>query len=346
MNSRLAIKQGFIGVIAIVLGGCMVAPSAGATSSFHFPTDTIAATKKLHDQTGIWTADLYANRVDTNNLHLGRGANNPVWSPDGRIMAYCKDSKVYVSNKNGHDSRLLSQVKGYKDSDPVWSADGATIAFTRTAANGRSAVYVVKVANAKETNISGWSRDTNYRSPSWSPGGDRLAYETYSGAAGQLVIKTIKTGGVSVVTDLSEVTTSADVAWSPNGKKILFKDSSNEIYTIWPDGSHRAVISDGDSYQASWSPSGDRMVFIEDPGDDSISISEKDGTVVWLPIQKGDYDELAYPVWSADEDKIAFTMIKTDPGQRREDLFVLDLKGGTTQPKRVLKNVVGRADWR
>jgi len=342
----MSIKKAIVGSIIVVLGGVLLVPSVEATSSFHFPTDTLAITKKQGTTTSIWKADIYGHRIDADSLYLGKGAHSSAWSPDGRKLAYVKNDQLYVASKNSEGRQLLHSPKGYQDSYPVWSPDGSKLVFVRTANDGRQAIYTATLHGAKTTNVSGWSDDTSYRSPSWSPQGDKLVYEQYSDSAARLLIKTLKTGDQTILTELSDVTTSSDVSWSPSGKKILYKDSSNETYTIWPDGSHRSVISDGDSYQASWSPSGDRIVFLEDPGDVSLSISEKDGTVVWLPIQKGNYAELANPTWSSDEDKIAFTMARTEGGRRSEDLFVLDLKGDTVQPLRVMKNVIGRADWR
>ena len=342
MRVKVAIISG---VIIALLGGMTIVPSVGATSSFHFSNDVIAFTKKQGGMTAIWNATVYDHKVDVDNLHLGRGAHSPSWSPDGRQLVYVKDDHLYVS-QGGRYHRPLPTTKGYSDGSPVWSPDGSKIAFVRTSTNGRQAIYTVAIRSAKTTNISGWSNDDNFRSPSWSPEEDKMVYEAYSGAAARLVIKDLKTNEQSTLTELSDVTALSEVSWSPNGKKILYKDSANETYTIWPDGSHRSVISDGDSYQASWSPSGDRMVFIEDPGEGSLSISEKDGTVVWLPIQIGEYDELAYPTWSPDEDEIAFTMIKDDDGARRSDLFMIDLKGDSTKPRLIAKGVQGRTSWR
>lgn len=342
----MGIKKTIVGGTIVLLSGVLMTPLVGATSSFHFSTDTLVLTKKQGATSAIWKADVYGRRVDTDSLHLGKGAHSPVWSPDGSQLAYVKNDLLYVVDKNGADRRPLIAVKGYRDSNPAWSPDGSKIAFVCTSiTSGRQAVYTVNVHGVKTTNISGWSDDNSYRSPSWSPESDRIVYEEYSDTAARLIIKTLKTGEQTVLTELSDVTLSSEASWSPSGKKILYKDSSNETYTIWPDGSHRSVISDGDSYQASWSPRGDRIVFLEDPSDASLSISEKDGTVIWLPIQKGEYDEVAYPVWSPDEDKIAFTMVK-DNNQRSEDLFILDLKRDVIQPMRVMKNVIGRADWR
>ena len=99
---------------------------------------------------------------------------------------------------------------------------------------------------------------------------------------------------------LSDVIASSKVAWSPNGKKLLFNDSDGQVYTIWADGTHRAVISDVDSYSAAWSPDGTRIAFLEDFSGESISISEPDGSIRYVSLELGDYVRVDSPVWSPD----------------------------------------------
>jgi Tol biopolymer transport system component len=56
--------------------------------------------------------------------------------------------------------------------------------------------------------------------------------------------------------------------WSPNGKSIAFtclrkKDLDNEVYSINLDGSGlKKLTSDGDVYQSSWSPLGDKIAYV------------------------------------------------------------------------------------
>jgi Tol biopolymer transport system component len=145
-----------------------------------------------------------------------------------------------------------------------------------------------------------------------------------------LIIKNVKTNERRSLTTLSE-SIESKVSWSPNGEKILYNDSSSEAYTIWPDGSHRTVISDGDSYAASWSPDGKKIAFIEDPEDDHISISEEDGTVVWVPIEKNEYQTIGAPLWSPDGTTLLFTMSRQEAGNVKIATYLLKLTGDITK---------------
>lgn len=73
----------------------------------------------------------------------GLGDFDPVWSPDGKRIAFVRDSSedvtdVYVVNRDGSGLRRLT--RGGDAGDPAWSPDGRSIAFTREVAGD---LYVV-----------------------------------------------------------------------------------------------------------------------------------------------------------------------------------------------------------
>jgi Tol biopolymer transport system component len=166
---------------------------------------------------------------------------------------------------------------------------------------------------------------------------------SYNDKEAKLLKKEALSGGsATVITTLSDPI-AATVAWSPSSEKILYQDSKNETYTIWSDGTRRAVLSDGDSYDASWSPDGTQIAFTEDPGDSSISIREADGTVVQIPIEKGQYTTVTDPTWSPDGTKVLVTMSRGTKKDR--DVFMVDIGGGTATPTKIIDNSGGKVSW-
>ena len=58
------------------------------------------------------------------------GDSNPVWSPDGRRIAFENNWQVNVMNADGSRQRRLTR-NGGRNFAPAWSPDGQQIAFER-----------------------------------------------------------------------------------------------------------------------------------------------------------------------------------------------------------------------
>lgn len=320
-----------------------------ASSAFPGENGRLAFTGANNGSLNVWTMD---ENGDHMVAHTSTGARNPIWSPNGEKLLFVSTAskQLFVVDSNGSNRRDLIWGFAGDESEPVWQAGGSRIAFTREKmrddGSKQSAIFTVAADGTDEQQVTDWSSDINYRSPSWSPDGTELVYEAYGGHSSNLQITNLMSDTTRVLTSLSQVTDSAEVAWSPNGKKILYRDSANEIYTIWPDGTHRAVISDGDSYAASWSPDGTKIVFLEDWDGEDISISGEDGEITVVPIEAGGrYRKITEPSWSPDGNKLVFALTNYKNKHKKRydhkcacvtgvtDVFVLDLTSGNRLQK-------------
>ncbi|MGZ4380967.1 MAG: TolB family protein [Gaiellaceae bacterium] len=83
-------------------------------------------------------------RLTTNK---GRDVN-PVWSPDGKKLAFESDrsgnDEIYVMNLATLRVTNLTRNPA-RDSDPTWSPDGQSIAFA-SERDGNSEIYVMSAA--------------------------------------------------------------------------------------------------------------------------------------------------------------------------------------------------------
>jgi TolB protein len=69
----------------------------------------------------------------------------PVWSPNGRRIAFESDWQVWVMNADGSGQRRLTR-NGGRNFAPVWSPDGKRIAFERRLGRQQSPAYVAGAA--------------------------------------------------------------------------------------------------------------------------------------------------------------------------------------------------------
>ena len=53
---------------------------------------------------------------------LAQDGAQPVWSPDGRRIAFERQSDIYVMNADGSGQRNLTRGAGRRESGPVWSS--------------------------------------------------------------------------------------------------------------------------------------------------------------------------------------------------------------------------------
>jgi Tol biopolymer transport system component len=100
-------------------------------------------------------------------LNLESRSQNPVWSPDGRRIAYestrSGNSEIWVMNVDGSGEPVnVSQHESW-DSDPAWSPDGTQITFMSRRA-GQDDIWVVEAPPSTPSApvaLSTFSLDTN-----------------------------------------------------------------------------------------------------------------------------------------------------------------------------------------
>jgi Tol biopolymer transport system component len=202
--------------------------------------------------------------------------DHPVWSPDGRKIAFTRGSGVYVMNDDGgHAHRIASDPKA-EDYDFSWSPNGE-LAFVRSRPVERGFVEQILVASPDGDGSRSVTPASHrgYGSPVWSPNGQRLAYlatiirKDIGGAAGLFV--TSKAGGKAKL--VASAASIASPSWSPDGSRIAFTaqrtryDAADLRIVQIRNGRvsqlTRTLAYGTNVFGPRWSPDGNRILFTE-----------------------------------------------------------------------------------
>ena len=190
-----------------------------------------------------------------------RNDAGPVWSPDGRKLAFVLTERESLREGNRYREVLYTI-----------NADGSGL--TRMFAG----------MDTPTGGIMG--------SPAWSPDGKSLAFAHWSRDDGTKLYTIDPDGsGLRAMTDeaVSSPKSNADLSWSPDGSSLLFPlEGTKAVHVIKADGSDirtiRAPGSDiprfGGRFGTSWSPDGSRiaMAHVDWNATDILSTVAPDGS--------------------------------------------------------------------
>jgi Tol biopolymer transport system component len=209
-------------------------PASYGTPVFS-PDGTRLAVMRTDPSSGerdVWVYDL----TTAKGIQLTSGPRrekDPVWSPDGRYVAYEADSDhagaVYRKPSDGQGAEEL--LYRNKRGDGVllltdWSADGRFLSFY---AGG--VVFAVPLAdrvNAKAIEIVREEYEASI--PRFSPDSRSLAYLSNESGKNQIFVRTLSAAGLNTEAEPRRMTTEtvSDFGWREDGKAF---------YCVTPDGS-------------------------------------------------------------------------------------------------------------
>jgi len=157
---------------------------------------------------------------------------SPVWSPDGRTLAFIRGGAIWVRPIEGGEARRVVDPEYPGVGSPVWSPDGTRMAVTSNR-SGFSQIAVVEVATGALTPITLAARE--HGSPTWSPDGTTLAFIVGDGLgmSSQLAVAPADgSGEIRVLTSGAGVRSGP--AFSPDGAEIAYRETtSNRVPDIW-----------------------------------------------------------------------------------------------------------------
>ncbi len=202
---------------------------------------------------------------------------SPVWSPDGRRIAFVSfrdtlagrwnlgPGTIYLLDfdpETGTAGNLVRLTDGRShDGWPTWSPDGKRIAF-QSDRTGNWDIWIINVDGSGLTQLTHSPADDEH--PDWSPDGKKIAFS--SDRSGNWDVWVIGADGSNPMNLTNAPRRDRYPMWSPDGQMITFNTNRNgdqEIYLMNANGSNQRNVSNSPQSTeglADWSPDGKRLV--------------------------------------------------------------------------------------
>ena len=245
---------------AISLVALVLASFSDASLPALAPSDQgrLVFTAGLGDGQGV-SGDPLANAIftaRTDGTHvrrLGSGSvssfGDPVWSPDGSLIAYDTDGGIGVMRSDGSGKKHLCS---YPCMEPAWSPDGSKIAYVLANTGG---IGVMRADGSHKTIIRRLPHAAFYLD--WSPDGKMLAFQVAAWPwDGTYVIHPDGTGLQKI-----ESSTSWGPKWSPVGTRLLLSNSDGIHILDLPTNKKTLIVHSPDHTNATWSPDGRQVAY-------------------------------------------------------------------------------------
>lgn len=241
----------------------------------------------------------------------------PALSPDGEHLAFVRNDRIFVGDRDGqHATQLTPNTLSPDQSLPRWAPDGRSILFLQGSAGNEDGAPLYRI-NADRTGL----RRVTIPIPdaggviwfSWAPDGRRIAavmslsIHCCSPESHLFLFNPDGTGAREITEQGQTIFTDA-VEWSPDGARLALVGFGISLIDTSGTVREPVVVRDEFVHSAAWSPDGSRLVFSmedifgDEPNPSRLFVINRDGSGFLQltdppPTESGDEVNDEMPVW-------------------------------------------------
>jgi Tol biopolymer transport system component len=194
----------------------------------------VAVARGLPPNRDIWIVDV--GRGTTTRLTFDAADDfNPVWSPDGRSIAFASDRtrqpRLYIKPADGSgEERMLTDMPGQPTS---WSPDGRFLLFTSNTPETRSDLWAMpdpRQSSANSKPFAVLATQFNEAAGQFSPDGRWIAYTSNESSTSDVYVRAFSPDGNAGAPAgkwlVSNGGLSMHPRWSGDGRQLLFTSAA------------------------------------------------------------------------------------------------------------------------
>jgi Tol biopolymer transport system component len=219
-------------------------------------------------------AAIYVGNADGSNpVRLTHGAwdRNPVWSPDGRWIAYLAedpDFDLMVVPSAGGEPRQLTSGPG-EETPAGWTRDGTGVVYYQSRRGEAQTMIAPLDGSPVHPVVPALGGDQ------WvaiSPDGSTAVFDLHRGAEGTIWVQDMAGGPArQLTTEGLERLAPNRTAWAPDSRHVVFVSRRTGTEDLWvadvDSGEPRQLTHDVRNDEgAVWSPDGQWIAFVSDRG--------------------------------------------------------------------------------
>lgn len=181
------------------------------------------------------SADNIQQLTNSPNLDI-----DPAWAPDGAQIAFAsnRDSEaglqIYIMSADGSDPQMVGPVQSGENSHPSWSPDGSRIIYqSKRDLNGSTIddnndIYIINSDGSEPEQLLMFHSAEDV-DPSWSPGGDKIAFISDRTNRDEVYLMDSDGANVTQMTELNVI--KSGLNWSSDGRYLVF-EGGGDIYKL------------------------------------------------------------------------------------------------------------------